>query len=377
MLITLNSEFLNMKIEGNLMKENLNGLLIEYSFRLIEWYKKNSRDLPWRHTKNPYIIWISEIILQQTRVNQGLEYFNRFVKRFPDVASLAAAPEDEVLKYWQGLGYYSRARNLHAAAKQIMEQYNGEFPTKYEQVLTLKGIGEYTAAAICSFSFGFPYAVLDGNVYRVLSRLFAIETPINLPKAKKEFQELAQQLLNEREPALHNQAIMEFGALQCVPVSPNCAACVLQEKCLAFATGRVGDLPVKIKAAAQKNRYFNYVMIVNNGYTYLKKRVGKDIWKNLYEFPLIESEGEIKMQELPLQLPFLSLTEGIKIVTITPNMEIKHVLSHQIINASFYVLHVAGENEFLQQQYIKIPLQDIHDYPVSRLMEMFIEKQSW
>jgi len=347
----------------------------DFNSILISWYNKNNRDLPWRHTKNPYIIWISEIILQQTRVNQGLEYFNRFVKRFPDVASLAEAPEDEVMKYWQGLGYYSRARNLHAAAKQIMEKCNGIFPRKYEQVLQLKGIGEYTAAAICSFAYDLPYAVLDGNVYRVLARLFAIEMPINLPKAKKEFQELAQQLLNVREPALHNQAIMEFGALQCVPVSPDCAGCVLREKCLALAGNKVNELPVKIKASAPQNRYFNYIMIVNGGYTYLRRREGNDIWKNLYEFPLIETNHKVDISELPEQEAFLQLTDNMGDVAITLKLDnIKHVLSHRIINTSFYVMQVDNENDLLRHRYVKIQLNAIHDYPVSRLMEIFVEK---
>ena len=347
----------------------------DFSSILICWYNQNSRDLPWRHTKNPYIIWISEIILQQTRVNQGLEYFNRFVKRFPDVALLAEAPEDEVMKYWQGLGYYSRARNLHAAAKQIMEKYNGIFPREYEQVLQLKGIGEYTAAAICSFAYDLPYAVLDGNVYRVLARLFAIEMPINLPRAKKEFQELAQQLLNVQEPALHNQAMMEFGALQCVPASPDCVGCVLREKCLALAENKVNELPVKIKASAPQNRYFNYIMIVNNGYTYLKRREGNDIWKNLYEFPLIETNHNVDISELMKQEAFLQLTDNSGDVAITLKLDnIKHVLSHRIINASFYVMQVDNENDLLRQQYVKIRLNVIHDYPVSRLMEIFVEK---
>ncbi len=346
----------------------------EFSKKLTDWYLKNSRDLPWRHTTDPYIIWISEIILQQTRVNQGLEYFNRFIKRFPDIKSLDKAEEDEVMKYWQGLGYYSRARNLHTAAHQIQERHEGKFPLKYEQVLALQGIGEYTAAAICSFSYGQPYAVLDGNVYRVLSRIFGIETPINASKAKKEFTELAQLLLNKQKPALHNQAIMEFGALQCVPVSPDCSVCPLQYDCMAFHQRKVGMLPVKIKNTKTKERYFNYLMIANNGFTYLKKREGNDIWKNLYEFPLIETDHKIDFLQLIEHENFQKLTGNADNITLTNISEpVKHVLTHRIINAAFYSITIDKENNTLQD-YIKIPLSAIHDYPVSRLMELFIEK---
>ena len=230
---------------------------------LIEWYKKNKRDLPWRNTTDAYTIWISEIILQQTRVAQGLDYFERFIRRFPDVQSLAAAREEEVLRYWQGLGYYSRARNLHAAAKEVLEQFNGTFPNRYEDVRSLKGIGDYTAAAICSFAYRQPYAVLDGNVYRVLSRLLSIETAIDTPTGKRLFQEAAYSLLDEKEPDIYNQAIMEFGALQCTPQQPQCLSCPLAGNCLAHGKGIEKSLPRKQGKTSVKERFFNYFYIQN------------------------------------------------------------------------------------------------------------------
>lgn len=233
----------------------------EISDILIRWYEENKRDLPWRRTSDPYLIWISEIILQQTRVVQGLEYFNRFTERFPNVAALAMADEDEVMKYWQGLGYYSRARNLHAAARQIMNDFDGVFPRTREEVLSLRGIGDYTVAAICSFAYRLPYATVDGNVFRVLARLFDIDLSIDGGEGKKYFTALAQSLLDERRPDLFNQAMMEFGALQCVPKSPDCECCPLNGKCLGLAARRVERLPVKSGKTVVKPRYFNYLYI--------------------------------------------------------------------------------------------------------------------
>jgi A/G-specific adenine glycosylase len=298
------------------------------------------------------------------------------MERFPNVDLLAEASEEEVLKYWQGLGYYSRARNLHAAARQLQNEHNGQFPKDYQRVLQLKGIGEYTAAAICSFAYEMPYAVLDGNVYRVLARVFGIQTPINQPKAKREFSALAQTLLNLKKPALHNQAIMEFGALQCVPASPDCAQCPLQDNCVAFDANLVNKLPVKIKTIRTRNRYFHYIAIINNGHTYLCKREGKDIWKNLYEFPLIENDEELDAPSFfchEMLKELLKNTDNQNIIKKSDT--IKHVLSHQVIHATFYLIAIDGESEMLRNDYLKIPLADIHNYPVSRLMEMFIEKE--
>ena len=258
-----------------------------FSRKLIDWYRENGRDLPWRRTKNPYLIWISEIILQQTRVVQGYDYYQRFVARFPDVFALAAADEDEVMKYWQGLGYYSRARNLHAAARRMAEA--GGFPVTYTGVRALKGVGEYTAAAICSFAYGMPYAVVDGNVYRVLSRWLGIDTPIDSAEGKKLFVRVADELLDRERPGLYNQAIMDFGALQCTPVAPDCLFCPLNDSCVARLKGIAGSLPVKQHKNKVTNRYFNYIYVRMGAYTFIHKRSGNDIWKNLYEPPLIET----------------------------------------------------------------------------------------
>lgn len=329
--------------------------------------------MPWRDIIDPYRIWVSEIILQQTRVNQGMNYYLRFVERFPTVADLANANEDEILKYWQGLGYYSRARNLHKAASQIMSNFGGIFPTEHSQILKLAGIGEYTAAAICSFAYNQPYAVVDGNVYRVLSRLFGIETPIDNGTGKKEFAHLAQEILSLSEPGLHNQAIMEFGALQCVPVSPNCENCPFQSTCHAYTSNIVTLLPVKSKKTKITHRYFNYLYVKHQDHIFLKKRTAKDVWQNLYEFPLIESDHLLSSEELIANEDFINLFNGVNNFIIhTISKPIKHILSHQVILAQFVTLHVSNKNNVLDKL-IEEPIHKIDKYAVSRLMELFLE----
>ncbi|MDL2251349.1 A/G-specific adenine glycosylase [Odoribacter sp. OttesenSCG-928-J03] len=348
-----------------------------FSEILIEWYERNKRVLPWRETSDPYLIWISEIILQQTRVAQGLDYYYRFTERFPDVKSLAEAREEEVLKYWQGLGYYSRARNLHAAAKDIQMRFGGKFPDTYREILSLKGIGEYTAAAISSFVWEQPYPVLDGNVYRVLSRVFGVDLPIDSSGAKKYFTQLAGELLNTECPGLHNQAIMEFGALQCVPKSPDCTICPLNHKCLAFASGTVDVLPVKKGKVKTKSRYFNYLDIHCRGERLLVQRQGKDIWQNLYEFPLIETDEEVEFGELQQTEAFkriFSESEGLKLIQAWG--PVKHVLSHRTIYARFYALEVEAFTGELQN-YIQVSDAAMDNYAVSRLIQLYLEnKQS-
>lgn len=338
---------------------------------LHKWYSQNKRTLPWREVNDPYLIWISEIILQQTRVDQGLSYFNRFIQSFPNVKSLAEADEEQVLKLWQGLGYYSRARNLHAAAKDIMERFGGTFPSGYKDILSLKGIGEYTAAAIASFSFGQPYAVVDGNVFRVLSRLFSIDDPIDSTMGKKVFTVLAQELLDRENPGTHNQAIMELGALQCVPNNPDCNKCPLIDKCLAYANNSISRYPVKQGKTTVKNRYFNYFDIRDRDHTYIVKRTQNDIWKNLYEFPLIETTENLPIELLLKEERFTSLFE--KDIQIELLSQAKHILSHRIIYANFYKIEIAG-NSLTGNMFIKIPASDIHNYPVSRLVHKYIEK---
>jgi len=347
-----------------------------YSKILTNWYNQHKRDLPWRDISDPYRIWISEIILQQTRVNQGLSYYLRFVERFPTVAHLAEAEEDEVLKYWQGLGYYSRARNLHKAARQVMADFGGVFPILHSDVLKLAGIGEYTAAAICSFAYHQPYAVVDGNVYRVISRLFGIETPIDSSTGKKEFAGLAQKLLSVSEPGLHNQAIMEFGALQCVPVSPDCTRCPLQTYCKAYEFNLVSLLPLKGLKTKVKHRFFNYLFVEYLDQTFLQKRVEKDVWQNLYEFPLIESDRLLSSAELLADESFISLFKGISEVEIRDiTNPVKHVLSHRVIFTQFVTLRVSHNSDALREL-VQIPFDQIDRFAVSRLMELFLENKT-
>lgn len=340
---------------------------------LADWYAVNKRELPWRQTKDPYKIWISEIILQQTRVNQGLDYYIRFIKRFPDVKSLAESDEQEVLKYWQGLGYYSRARNLHKTAKIIQNHFNGTFPNNYKEIISLPGIGEYTAAAISSFAFNLPFAAVDGNIFRVLSRLTGDDTPIDTSSGKKLFIETAQNLLDKSEPGMHNQAIMEFGALQCTPSSPNCTSCPLQIFCVAYKQKTTALLPVKKGKTKVTTRYFNYLFIKNDKFTYLQKRTGKDIWMNLYEFPLIETDKSIDFEGLLKHESFVTLFDGVKIRFENKTIFKKHILSHRIIYAVFYTININSENENFRR-FEKIMISELEQYPTSRLTELFLEE---
>lgn len=341
-----------------------------FSNTIEKWYQEYKRELPWRESADPYVIWISEIILQQTRVVQGYDYFMRFMKRFPDVATLAQADEDEVMKYWQGLGYYSRARNLHAAAKSM----NGVFPKTYPEVRALKGVGDYTAAAICSFAYNMPYAVVDGNVYRVLSRYLSIDTPIDSTEGKKLFAAVANELLDKKNPALYNQAIMDFGAIQCSPQSPNCMFCPLASGCSALAEGMVAQLPVKQHKTKTTNRYFNYIYVRMGAYTLINKRTGNDIWKNLFEFPLIETPEAVSEEEFPA-LPELRamFAEGETPIVRLVCRDVKHVLSHRVIYANFYMVDLP-ENSQSFTSYQKIKADELEQYAVSRLVHAFIEK---
>ena len=315
-----------------------------FSEKIVEWYHENKRGLPWRDTKDPYYIWLSEIILQQTRVNQGLPYYLRFIEKYPNVHLLAAAAEDEVLRLWQGLGYYSRARNLHKCAKTVVELHSGVFPKDYKELLSLPGVGEYTAAAIASFAFREPVAVVDGNVFRVLSRVFGIDTPINSPQGKNEFRQLANELIDHKAPDLHNQALMEFGATCCTPVAPDCAHCVLQDRCFAFAKSLQGVLPVKTKSKPSKNRYFYYLVFQQGDSLLMKKRTGKDIWLGLYDFPLLEYRkpvtGKLLTQDLEKAGYKLSSAN-----TITMSDTYKHVLTHQNIFCKFVLLKPRGKTK--------------------------------
>lgn len=341
-----------------------------FSEKLIGWYAENKRDLPWRDSQDPYIIWISEIILQQTRVAQGYEYFMRFVHRFPNVTALAEAEEDEVMKYWQGLGYYSRARNLHAAARSM----KGVFPTTYEGVRALKGVGDYTASAICSFAFGMLCAVVDGNVYRVLSRYFGIDTPIDSTEGKKLFAALADEMLDKSRPADYNQAIMDFGALQCTPQSPDCLFCPLADGCSALRNGLVAKVPVKQHKTKTTNRYFNYIYVRMGACTFIQKRTGEDIWKNLFEFPLVETDtpvAEEEFRDLPQVKAFFGNGEVPVLRAIC--RDVKHVLSHRVIYANFYEVVLLEDSEAFSAC-LRVNTDDLERYAVSRLMHAFLEK---
>lgn len=340
---------------------------------LMNWYECNKRDLPWRDTQDPYKIWISEIILQQTRVSQGYNYFLRFLERFPNINTLAEADEDEVLKYWQGLGYYSRARNLHKAAKKLQTDFPGSFPKKHDEILKLPGIGKYTAAAISSFAFNDAYAVVDGNVYRVLARLFGIETAIDSSKGQKEFSLLAQKLLDKKQAGLHNQAIMEFGALQCTPTSPDCNICPLIEFCEAFKQKKVAILPKKEKNVKTKKRYFNYLHITFDDSTFLTKREGKDIWQGLYEFPLIESSSTFNSEDFYVDPMFTSIFENTNPIIHGRSRVYKHILSHQIIEAVFIKIGISSENNLLQK-FTRTKTTDLSKYPIARLTDIYLNE---
>lgn len=341
-----------------------------FSKRLIRWYLDSKRDLPWRNTTNPYFIWLSEIIMQQTRVAQGLPYYKEFVSKYPDVHQLAHATEDEVLKTWQGLGYYSRARNLYATAKYISKERNGKFPETYNELLQLKGVGDYTASAIASISYNLPEAVVDGNVFRVLSRVFGISTPINSGTGKREFKELAQKLIDPKLPGDFNQAIMEFGATQCVPQNPDCSRCIFRNECFANQNGRIHEFPVKLKNKPVKRRYFNYIIPVSpQKTTVLNQRTGNDIWKKLYEFPLIETSKKVGFKELQMHPEFLKYEDwNIRSVHLYNEKIIVHKLSHQHIYTRFWILKTSlSPDEF-------ISFDDLMPFAVPVLIRNFIKE---
>lgn len=338
-----------------------------FTTTLLDWFALNGRDLPWRHTHDPYAIWLSEIILQQTRIQQGMDYWLRFMQRWPQVEDLAAATEDEVLRMWQGLGYYSRARNLHTAAQQIVA--NGKFPDTVDSIKKLKGVGDYTAAAIGSIAFGLPAAVVDGNVYRVLARHYGIDTPINTTQGKKLFTELAQSLLPSDQPAEFNQAMMDFGAIQCTPVSPKCDICPLQETCEALRTGRISELPVKERKLKIQTVHLTYIYIRYNGKTAIRKRPAGGIWQGLWEPfapPSPISEGKA-YQTNNTHVPFGDFKGAVLL-----RKDVKHVLTHRILLADFYLLEVQ-EPPTLPDEYIWVDESDLDRYAFPRLIQILFE----
>lgn len=348
--------------------------LYNESERLRAWYRENKRDLPWRNTTDPYRIWISEVILQQTRVAQGLDYYYRFIERFPDVRSLAEAPQEEVLKYWQGLGYYSRARNLHKAAQDIRQRFGGVFPSLYEEIRSLKGIGEYTAAAIASFAWNLPYPAIDGNVIRVLGRLFAVETPADSGKGKTEYRQLATLVMPPRHAGEHNQALMEFGALHCVPRNPDCASCPMIGQCAGHVSGDPHRFPIKQHKTKTRDRFFHYFFIMHDTDTYLHQRTGNDIWKGLFELPMIETEAPADLTALQQTAAFSKLfNETGKLLFTLVTEETRHILSHQTLHVACYIVKIEKENTELKKL-IRTPRESIDIYPFPKLIVNLLSK---
>lgn len=334
--------------------------MTDFHLLIAKWYRQNSRSLPWRETNNPYFIWLSEIIMQQTRIEQGTSYYLKFTQIYPAIFDLASASEQDVLNNWQGLGYYSRARNLHAAAKDIADNLNGVFPKTYDEILLLKGVGTYTAAAISSFAFNESRAVVDGNVYRFLSRLFDISTPIDSTEGKKTFQLLADELIKEAEPALHNQAMMEMGSLICAP-KPNCEICPVRIHCLALKNETVFERPLKTKKIKTRKRFFHYLIYTRSRETIISQRTQKDIWQNMYEFPMVESTST-------------DIPSMVKDMIRSSSEPIKHILSHQHIYAVFH--HIDEFPSEVQPDWIIIDRSDIQDYPLPRIIDRYLEDTS-
>ena len=345
---------------------------------LLNWHNTtNSRQLPWKEEKNVYYIWLSEVILRQTRAGQGLKYYERFIKKYPTVQRLANAQLEEVYKLWEGLGYYNRCRNLHATAQKIAFELNGKFPDTYESILELKGVGPYTAAAISSFGFGLPYAVVDGNVFRVLSRFFGIDQPIDSATGKKYFQQLAQECLNQKEPAEYNQAIMDFGATVCKPDLPECGSCVMKNKCVAFQTNRIGDLPVKEKQIKHRDRWFLFYILELNGKFAVQKRTGKDVWANLFEFPNVEYQTEKKWKQsvkkdLAGWIAAQEISHTYKLISVTK--PVRQQLSHQTIYANAVLIQLAGKAKQSKRWEWKTK-QEFQQLPFSRILNDFLKSK--
>ncbi|MGV3707031.1 MAG: A/G-specific adenine glycosylase [Arcticibacter sp.] len=344
---------------------------MQFIEELISWYNANKRDLPWRNTSDPYVIWLSEIILQQTRVEQGTPYFHRFLEKYPTVADFASADEGEILRLWQGLGYYSRGRNMHLTSKMVMEEHGGYFPKKYDDLLKLKGVGEYTAAAISSFSAGEAKAVVDGNVFRLLARFFGIDEVINSPQGKRIFTDLANEVIDQRDPGTSNQAMMEFGSLVCKPRNPDCVVCPLSSHCYALQHDKIAVLPVKKKSQAPRSRYFNYVVVMAEGSILMNKRGPKDIWENLYEFPLIETDTMVELSGV-LKHPAFIAVFGEDVVVKSLQGPVKHQLSHQTIYARFIEIEAKNISFMPNSGYDFIRMEDIDKIAQPKIIFSFL-----
>ncbi|MEE4198903.1 MAG: A/G-specific adenine glycosylase [Bacteroidales bacterium] len=348
--------------------------MLKVNKAITEWYQHNKRDLPWRDTKNPYYIWISEIILQQTRVDQGIHYYDQFIHHFPDIFTLANSPLEKILKLWQGLGYYSRARNMHYTANQIVNNFQGKFPESYHELIKLKGVGEYTAAAIASIAFDQNVPALDGNVYRVLSRVFGIAESTEKAYGKKVFKQKATELMKNQNPGIFNQALMEFGALQCTPKNPACESCVLNHDCFAFEHKMIDDLPLKKQKINQRHRFFNFLYIQHENKIYIEQRKKNDIWKLLYQFPLIETNKSVSLDSLIRNNHWKRLFKGTKTNIERISKEKIHQLSHQKLFAKFYQVKIDQPNTFLLNNYLETTPEEVDKYGVPKLIENFLKK---
>ncbi|NNE26836.1 MAG: A/G-specific adenine glycosylase [Saprospiraceae bacterium] len=337
---------------------------------LVEWYVQHKRVLPWRATKNPYLIWVSEIILQQTTVRQGLPYYLKFIDRFPNIGALATTPEDDLLKLWEGLGYYSRARNMHHAAKLIYTKYGGQFPDNYDDIRALKGVGDYTAAAVASIAYELPYPVVDGNVIRVVSRLLNISDPVDTRPVLNQIQVACKKLIKDQQPSVFNQAIMELGALVCTPKNPNCTECPIKNHCSARALDTVSAIPFKSKKLKKKSRYFQYFKIESDEKIVLQKRIGKDIWRGLYQFPMIELD-KATFQQKPRRLP-LSLSP--QLIKEDSAKAYKQTLTHQLIFAQFYKVY--AELKDLPNEYILVNKEALSSYAFPKVIDLYLNDKS-
>jgi A/G-specific adenine glycosylase len=348
---------------------------MDFAHLIISWYQKNKRDLPWRHTRDPYLIWVSEVILQQTRVEQGLAYYKRFVERFPDVETLAGAGEEEVIKTWQGLGYYTRARNMHHAAMTLCNENKAEFPKTYEEIIKLRGIGDYSASAISSMAFGAPHPVVDGNVLRVVARYEGILEPVNTSAGHRRIKNILLKTIDPQQPGVFNQAVMELGALVCKPKQPLCDLCPIRSDCFARLNQMTAELPRLTRAKPAKVRFFNYLVILSrekeNGFIWLRKRTGDDIWKNMYDFPLVEADEDLSLNALENTRPWQNIA-GKHEMIINPVIETaRHILSHRELRVKFFFVN---SDDYDHPEYIKVALEDTHKYPVSRLIEKILKK---
>jgi A/G-specific adenine glycosylase len=343
----------------------------DFTKKLLAWNRSsNKRQMPWKGEKDPYKIWLSEVILQQTRVEQGWEYYNNFIKIFPTVRDLANAPEQQVFKLWEGLGYYTRCKNLIATAKIIVEKYNGEFPRRHEDILALKGIGPYTAAAIASFAYNLPHPVIDGNVYRVLSRYFGVTTPVDCIEGRRLFNELAEVLLDHKKPGVFNQAIMDFGAIICKPQQPLCLQCVQRKECEAYRHNAVDRLPVKEKAVKKRTRWFYYFIIEWKNKVYIHKRSEKDIWENLYEFPLVEKGSDFIADPAAFQVIAEGLT-GTAVQLKHISKEYRQQLSHQTISGQFITVSIKASSPMLKG-YEAVTLRNLENYPFPAFINNYL-----